>query len=245
VPPVPDEITRLVQALVEGDDQARSAAADQLIAMGPDAAPAIPMLIQALGNQDAQARQAVAQVLASLGPQAELALPALMQALADPNVDVQQIVAGALGAFGPQAMQAVPELIQALQGANPQLQATIVEALRAITGEDLGMEPALWQAWWDSLQAGSEGPLDFLVPSMLDDWQKLNGNYEVTIILHITGGAGPFIVHHDTDAVLTADRQHPLVFLASGCTIVHTIKVESSDGQSVLHDYYINSPWCS
>jgi hypothetical protein len=157
---------------------------------------------------------------------------------------VRQIVAGALGEFGPQAMQAVPQLIQALQRADARLQATIAEALRAITGQDFGVDPALWQAWWDALQAGSEGPLDFAEPTSLDDWKRLNGEYQATIILRITGGAGPFLVHHDLDTVLTADREHPLVFKASGCTIVHTIKVESSDGQSVAHDYFIRSPWC-
>ena len=214
------------------------------MAMGPEAAPAIPLLIEALGHQDPQVRQAAAEVITALGPQAEMALPALMQALSDPNVDVQQIVAGALGAFGPQAMQAVPELIQALSGADPQVQATIAEALRTITGQDFGTDPALWQAWWDSLQAASEGPLDFGVPSGLDHWEKLNGEYRATIIVRISGGTGPFLVQHDVDANLTAEREYALVFLASGCTMVHTIRVDSSDGQSVSHDYYINSPWC-
>ncbi|NLE99470.1 MAG: hypothetical protein GX601_00680 [Anaerolineales bacterium] len=68
----------------------------------------------------------------------------------------------------------------------------------------------------------------------------------MTIVVRISGGAAPFTVLHDTTTAGSGiqDRNYPLVFQASGCTIVHSITVESSDGQRVSHDYWIHSPWC-
>jgi hypothetical protein len=90
----------------------------------------------------------------------------------------------------------------------------------------------------------SAGPLDFPEPTRLDAWEPAEGGHEVTIILHISGGAPPFTIYHDMDAFTTEERDYPLVFTASGCTIIHSITVESADGQSVSHDYFIRSPWC-
>lgn len=92
----------------------------------------------------------------------------------------------------------------------------------------------------------SSGLLDFPVPTGMDGWQALpNGNYEVTIVLHIAGGAPPFTVQHDVDTFESSQRDYPLVFEHGGCSaIVHTIIVQSADGQSVSHDYWIQVPWC-
>jgi hypothetical protein len=95
--------------------------------------------------------------------------------------------------------------------------------------------------------AESEGPLDFPVPTYLDAWESAEGGYMCTIVVRIQGGAPPFTVYHDATAYgPTSDRNYPLRFHAGGgCTIVHTIKVVSEDGQEVAHSYYINSPWCN
>ena len=92
----------------------------------------------------------------------------------------------------------------------------------------------------------STGPLDFVVPGRLDAWQPLdNGGYEATIILNITGGAPPYTIHHDLDVFVTEEAAPAIVFEAQGCSaLVHTIIVESTDGQSVTHDYWIPVPWC-
>lgn len=92
----------------------------------------------------------------------------------------------------------------------------------------------------------STGPLDFTRPTRLDHWHPLpDGKYECQIILQITGGAPPYTVHHDLDVFTTWETNPALVFTAHGCgAIVHTIKVESADGQTVIHDYYISAPWC-
>jgi hypothetical protein len=80
----------------------------------------------------------------------------------------------------------------------------------------------------------------------LDHWQSLpNGEMEATIILHITGGALPYTIYHDAGLVtITWENEPEIVFQARGSSaLVHTITVESADGQSVQHDYWIPVPW--
>jgi len=96
-------------------------------------------------------------------------------------------------------------------------------------------------------QPVSTGPLDFPVPARLDHWRPLDDvEQEATIILRITGGAPPYTVYHDQVLVTTTWNTDPaIVFQARGCSaLVHTITVESADGQSVQHKYWIPAPWC-
>jgi hypothetical protein len=95
----------------------------------------------------------------------------------------------------------------------------------------------------------SAGPLDFNQPTALDGYRPLaEGGYEVTLMLHITGGAPPFTIRHDVETFQTSQRDYPLVFRHSGCSaIVHTITITSADGQTARHDYWIGRemlPWC-
>jgi hypothetical protein len=91
----------------------------------------------------------------------------------------------------------------------------------------------------------SAGPLSFPEPTNLDHWRPLDGEYECTIILRITGGAPPYTVHHDLDVFTTWETEPAVVFKAQACgAILHTITVESADGQTVAHDYAIPAPWC-
>jgi outer membrane biosynthesis protein TonB len=92
----------------------------------------------------------------------------------------------------------------------------------------------------------STGPLDFPEPTRLDSYRPLtDGGFEATITLRITGGAPPYIVHHDLDTFTTEAPNPAIVFDAQGCSaLVHTIIVESADGQRVQHDYWIPPPWC-
>jgi len=93
----------------------------------------------------------------------------------------------------------------------------------------------------------STGPLDFAVPAELDRWQPLeDGEMEATIVLQITGGAPPYTVYHDASLVTTTWDSNPAItFQARGCSaLVHTITVESADGQTARHDYWIPVPWC-
>ena len=92
----------------------------------------------------------------------------------------------------------------------------------------------------------STGPLDFPVPAELDHWQHVeNDEWEATILLHITGGAPPYTIHHDQSVTTTWETTPKIVFRARACgALVHTIIVESADGQSVKRDYWIPAPWC-
>ena len=93
----------------------------------------------------------------------------------------------------------------------------------------------------------STGPLEFPVPWQLDHWRPLeNGEMEATIILHISGGAPPYTVYHDQDLVTTTWKTDPaIVFQARACNaLVHTIIVESADGQTTRNKYWIPVPWC-
>jgi outer membrane biosynthesis protein TonB len=94
--------------------------------------------------------------------------------------------------------------------------------------------------------AEAAGPLDFQTPSSLDSWRALDGEaYEATIYVHISGGAPPYTVYHDVASFTTDQTSPAIIFTAQGCNaLVHTIKVESDDGQSVSHSYYIDPPWC-
>ena len=90
----------------------------------------------------------------------------------------------------------------------------------------------------------SAGPLDFPAPTQVDGWETTETGHRATIIVHISGGAPPFTVHHDTDVFVTMDRDYSIVFDVGGCAIIHSITVESADGQRVTHDYYIRAPGC-
>jgi len=210
-------------------------------------------LVDALLHGNESARVAAAQQIAGMGPQAAAALPALAQALSDQSGEVRALAAQALAQVGPQAVQAIPYLIQALSNADAQVQAAALDALKAITGQDFGSDVGRWQQWWqeqsaniaaDAGSAGSGAPLDFPVPTQLDAWEAVEGGYRATILVRISGGVSPFVVQHDTEASATTSREYPLVFVASGCTLNHTIRVDSSDGQSVSHSYWIHAPWC-
>jgi len=91
----------------------------------------------------------------------------------------------------------------------------------------------------------SGGPLDFVEPTMLDNWARVEGKtYNCTIVVRIQGGAPPFKVYHEVQLAGTTDqREYPLVFKCQGSKVTGTITVESGDGQTVAHDYWINTPW--
>lgn len=91
---------------------------------------------------------------------------------------------------------------------------------------------------------GSAGPLDFAEPTQLEAWEPVNGEYKVTIALRIQGGLPSFTIYQDgVEMGVTDNRDYALVFNARGRNIVHTITVESADGQRVSHDYFIKAPW--
>jgi hypothetical protein len=97
----------------------------------------------------------------------------------------------------------------------------------------------------------STGPLDFPQPEWVYMWEKQpDGNVKVVVEVVITGGAPPFTVKHDGNVVgKTWERSFLVDFLHMGCSgIGHTITVESADGQSITHDYWLHVDrldWCN
>jgi hypothetical protein len=87
----------------------------------------------------------------------------------------------------------------------------------------------------------SEGPLDFEEPRWVHAWESREGGVLVTVKVKIIGGAPPFTIYldgglHDETTV----RDYLLKFPAAGCgQIVHTITVESADGQSKTKDFWL------
>jgi hypothetical protein len=88
----------------------------------------------------------------------------------------------------------------------------------------------------------SAGPLDFT--HWLGGWSlisKAEDEYEYIIHIEVTGGSPPYVYHHDLETFDIPD----IPGRARGCTpLVHTIQVDSADGQSVRRDYWYPAPWC-
>jgi hypothetical protein len=92
----------------------------------------------------------------------------------------------------------------------------------------------------------SAGPLDFPTPIRLDGWSNVEGGRRAEIHLNISGGAPPFKVYHDITLIgETEERFFNLTFVTNECTLNHSIRVDSADGQSVSHSYWIEAPWCN
>ncbi len=180
-------------------------------------------------------------------------MQALVEQLTHGDDAARKAAAQQLAAMGPEAAAAIPTLIQTLQASSGEELAAVGAALQSITGVNFGTDYAAWQQWWqgqqatitaDSQTSGSGGPLSFPEPTGLDAYEAVDDGYRVTIIVHISGGTSPFGVQHDVDTFVTTQRDYPLVFTASGCTINHTIAVTDAGGQSVSHAYFIHAPWC-
>jgi hypothetical protein len=139
-------------------------------------------------------------------------------------------------AAGPQSGQIYLDDISAWQG---QAGVTATPPAAVTTPASGGATPS---ATATGGPPASAGPLDFPVPGQLDGWEDTDAGQRATIVVHISGGAPPFTIHHDVDVFVTQQRDFPLVFSVGGCSIVHTITVESADGQKIAHDYFIRSP---
>ncbi|MBN1814634.1 MAG: hypothetical protein JXA14_22530 [Anaerolineae bacterium] len=96
----------------------------------------------------------------------------------------------------------------------------------------------------------SEGPLDFEEPHWVHAWEpREGGGVLVTVKVKIIGGAPPFTIYYDGGLHgESIEREYLLQFPAAGCgQIVHTITVESADGQSKSDDFWLGGDlllWC-
>jgi len=124
--PVNPRMSELIHELNSGDNVAVSNAANELMRMGPAAAPAVPALIRHLGPGTGNNDIAVINALLRIGPGASL--PALIEALEDEDENVAAGAAIAIGGFGRAARGAVPALMEALQ--RPATRSNAAESLR-------------------------------------------------------------------------------------------------------------------
>ena len=140
VPAVDPEVQRLVAALADTDPAARRRAAQDLAALGPEAAPALTALTAALGDRTPDVRLRAAEALGRIGPTARPAVPALAQALHDADPMVRGEAAKSLGLMAEAAAPAAARLGEAL--ASPDV-AVRREAAKALARVGRGAEPAL------------------------------------------------------------------------------------------------------
>jgi HEAT repeat protein len=158
----------LRRELVREGPWVSAAAAHQLGALGPAAAPAVgdllvhgggyngksdvaaaiegigsaavPALIEAMSSDHPPVRETAVYTLGRIGPDARDAVPALALALDDDHEDVRQWAAWALGRIGPDAVGAVEDLRGALTDPETWVRANAAEALGHI---GVGAAPAI------------------------------------------------------------------------------------------------------
>lgn len=116
-----------------------------LIALGPDAKPAVPALMGLLTDKDAQVRYPAVFALRCLGPAASDALPSLITCLKDPEFIVRDEAVLALGTIHQQPDQVVPILVGVLDQAwNPQNSAILwLDAMSALREFGTRAKPAV------------------------------------------------------------------------------------------------------
>jgi HEAT repeat protein len=144
----PEVLTDLIKSLKSKDSLARSAAAENLGRLGPQAkfaiaglaerlldtdpkvrtkaalalgqigSAAVPELIIALRSPDKYVRREAVWALAKIGPEAASAVFALAKVLRDTDAPVRKGAARALGQIGREARSAIPLLIEALKNSD-------------------------------------------------------------------------------------------------------------------------------
>jgi len=147
-------------------------AAETLIAFGPHA---VEPLISALKDKNLDIRRVAASILGNIKD--PRAVGPLAAALNDENRNVRMMAAWSLAQIGTPSVEplvaalrdrnsaargdaawalgkikdprAVEPLIEALKNEKPDIQQDAAKALEKITGEDFGVNPDKWQAWWE------------------------------------------------------------------------------------------------
>jgi HEAT repeat protein len=108
-------MSRWINDLEHGDDDARHQAAKALGAIGPEAKDAVPALSVALRDENDLVRLNASLALLKIAPESQAAIPALAEALHDQIPLIRMNAAMALNRMGGQSRAAVPALISALK----------------------------------------------------------------------------------------------------------------------------------
>ena len=119
---------------------------DPAVALGAIGDPrAVEPLIRALGDEGSLMRKEAAVALGAIGN--PRAVEPLLASLKDENSYVRATSAWALGEIGDR--RAMDALIAALGEESHGVRKNSLLALKKMTGQDLGPDPAAWQAWWE------------------------------------------------------------------------------------------------
>lgn len=123
------DVNGLIQALSSADPQARSAAADALISLGPAGKAASPALLQALEGADPVVRWHAARALGFVAPDPATAIPALARHITDPDATVRAQSLYALGLLGEAAKPVVPAIAERIADEDTQVRRAAIGAL--------------------------------------------------------------------------------------------------------------------
>jgi HEAT repeat protein len=115
-------------------------AAEALGALGPEAAPAVPILIEAARDKQSETREYAIVALGQIGPGVEGVLPALRAAMADPDDRVRSRASEALAKIdGPE----IPRLIEALDAPDARVRKVAADSLGGMGPAAAPAVPAL------------------------------------------------------------------------------------------------------
>jgi HEAT repeat protein len=147
----PGDLAPLIEAIRQGDKEARVDALWELGFMEDEGKPAVAAILPLLRDKDAEIRSAAITALQRIGLGPE-SLPAVVDALAD--TEVGSYAAQALAALG---SSAVPVLVKALENRSSEARANAVLALTLMGPKARDAVPALLAAFKRESPENREG----------------------------------------------------------------------------------------
>jgi hypothetical protein len=113
----------------------QDAAADAIVAIGPEARRAIPAFVQAAAHSNAHTRVGAISALGSIHAESAIVVPVVAKSLAETNIIVKIVASRALERFGIDARAAVPILVQLLKDTDWHVRLNAANALKKIDPE--------------------------------------------------------------------------------------------------------------
>jgi len=144
----PRSINELVQALKEGDQEARIQALSALEHYAPDPRPALGAFKLAMEDKEAEVRRRCIETLTAFNPTEDV-ISALAAAAADPVKAVRKDAVSSLGNLGSDSKQALQPLMKALRDPDCEIRLSAVHAIDEIGACDKRIIEALRGAFSD------------------------------------------------------------------------------------------------
>ncbi len=150
-------VPRLTLALRHRDARIRRGAAEVLVDLGPQAAPAIQSLTVALREKNEQVRCSAAKALGTIVRDQTSAIHALGNALLDSIPVVRTAAAEALGKIGSSSRAVLPQLMDRLRDQNTGVRIAAAKAVWLVSGQTETVVAVLIEALPDK-QVGWQAP---------------------------------------------------------------------------------------